>query len=372
MSKTLKIILGVVVLVIIVGLIFVFGGEKEEKEMIKIGVVGHFTGEYATYGVPMKNAVKLAVEEINKNDGINGQLIELIIEDDLGNSTNAASAVNKLINVDGVNYIISAQGSGATSAITPIAQSNKRILVITLASAPGLTNAGEYVFRSVPSDAYQGIKIADFIDSSLSARKVAGLYVNDAYGVGIRDVVQKNIKARLGVQEIFSSSTSDFRSQLMKIKNDKADVLVLVSRKETPSILKQIKELDLDVKIVGSETVKDDEILKESGNSAEGIYAAFMAQPKDKNYIDFANKYKMKFNKEPSTYSMYAYDGLIALAKAIRSGKGNVETVKRTLLGITFNGASGYFTLNEQRERTGVEYIIYVVKNGQFVLLENY
>ncbi|GAH39759.1 unnamed protein product, partial [marine sediment metagenome] len=212
MNKTLQIIIGIIIIVIIVVLVVIFGGEREEKEAIKIGVVGHFTGEYATYGVPMKNAVELAVEEINENDGIDGRPIRLIIEDDVGNSSNAASAMNKLINVDGVNYIISAQGSAATSAITPIAQSNKRILVITLASAPGLTSVGEYVFRSVPSDAYQGIKIANFIDNSLSARKVAGLYVNDAYGVGIRDVVQKNIKTSLVVQEMFSSGATDFRS----------------------------------------------------------------------------------------------------------------------------------------------------------------
>ena len=91
-----------------------------------------------------------------------------------------------------------------------------------------------------------------------------------------------------------------------------------------------------------------------------------------KRIVDFANKYKAEFNEDPSTYSMYAYDGLIALSRAIKSGKDSVEAVKGNLLGITFDGASGHFALDEQRERTGVKYIIYKVKNGQFVPLEDF
>ena len=379
MDKNSKIILGIVIAVVIIGGIWLGASrkaaapvvEKEDvsSEPIRIGVIGHFSGEYASYGVPMKQAIELAIEEVNKKNGIDGRQVNLIIEDDAGDSVNAASGMNKLINIDKVDYIISTQGSGATSAVTPIAQNNAKILMITLGSAPELTNVGEYVFRSIPSDVYQGIRMVDFIDNTLKSDKVAGLYINDAYGVGIKSLIKNNINAELAIQEMFNEELTDFRSQLLKIKNSGADTLILVSRKETPNILKQIKELGLgDMKIIASETVKDDKILEQAGGNAEGVYIVFTGEPKD--YINFKNNYKTKFNEEPSAYSMYAYDGAIALIKAINENGDDLEKIKNGLLNINFKGASGNVVFDADRERIGMEYIMYVVKNGEFVLYE--
>lgn len=372
MTKTTKIVIGIIIVIIaIAGIWYGITKKSTEKGSIKIGIVGHFTGDYASYGVPMKNAAELAVGQINNSGGINGRSVNLVIEDDASDSKNAASAINKLINVDRVNYIVSAQASGATSAVTPIAQNSKHILMITLGSAPDLTKAGDYIFRSVISDVYQGVKIADFIKNGLKAQKVAGLYVNDPYGVGIRELVNEDIKNIIGDQEMFEAGASDFRTQLFKIKNDGADTLVLVSRKETPIILRQIKELGLsNLRIIAAEAAKDEEILKQAGVAAEGMYVAFMAQPED--FVNFASEYKSKFNEEPSAYSTYAYDGTFALLKAIKDKGDDVEKIKNGLLNISFNGASGKFALNKNRERTGMKYIIYKVQNGQFIPLENH
>ncbi len=371
MSNLTKWIVGIIIVIVVVWIGYGLSNKEPiSTEPIKIGVIGHFSGEYASYGVPMKNAVQLAVEEINSNGGINKRQIELIIEDDGTVADKAASAMNKLVSIDDVDYVISAQGSSVTAAIVPIAQNNKCILMITLGSAPGLTNAGDYIFRSVPSDIYQGIKIADFINEKLGANKIAGLYINDAYGVGIRDLVKDKVSGSLGIQEMFEDGTVDFRSQLLKIKNDGADTLILVSKKGTPIILKQIKELGLgNLKIIASETVKDDQILKQSGSAADGIFVAFIAEPKD--YIDFISNYKIKFNEDPSAYSKYAYDGMVALSRVIKNGGNDLEKVKSNLLKVSFNGASGNFAFDGQRERIGMEYIIYKVENGQFVPYEN-
>jgi branched-chain amino acid transport system substrate-binding protein len=281
---------------------------------VKIGVIGHFSGKYADYGIPLKKATELAVEEINQK---NSRKIELVIEDDNSDANNAATAINKLINVDQVNYIISAQGSGITAAVTPIAQENKKILMITLGSAPDLTSIGDYIFRSVPSDTYQAVKMNNFINSDLKSKKVAGLYLNDSYGNGIKKIIESNSQVEPVSSETFESAATDFRTQLLKIKNSDADTLVIVAHDEYPLILKQLRELKLNVKIIASETFKDEKILKNCGESAEGVYATFMAGQKD--YVDFNNKYQAKFNEKPSAYSMYAYDGMMALGTVINS-----------------------------------------------------
>ncbi len=108
----------------------------------------------------------------------------------------------------------------------------------------------------------------------------------------------------------------------------------------------------------------DEEILKISGNTGEGIYIVFMAEPKD--YINFKDAYREKFGEDPSAYSMYAYDGATALLDAIKINS-DVEKVKSNLLSIKFNGASGEFGLDNGRERIGTIYIIYIVKDGKAV-----
>ncbi len=368
MSKTTKTILWIIIIIVIIGGIWYGMSEKPKEGVIKIGVIGHFSGKYADYGIPMKKAIELAVDEVNKGGGINNQKVELVVEDDNSDASNAATAMNKLVTVDKVDYILSAQGSGVTSAVTPIAQSNEKILMITLGSAPGLTEIGDYIFRSIPSDTYQAVKMVDFINNNLKSEKVGGLYLNDAYGVGIKNIINANKNTDNVVSEMFESGATDFRTQLLKIKESGADTLVLVAHQEYPLILKQIKELNLAIKIIASETFKDENILKESGSSAEEVFVIFMAEPED--YVNFNNNYQSKFGEKPSAYSMYAYDGTLALLKAIEGGGDSVEFIKNNLIRVGFNGASGRVGFSEDGDKTGSEYTVYVVKNDQFVPYE--
>ena len=368
MNKTNWTIVGIIIILIIGGVWYGVSRKPKEEGVIKIGVIGHFSGKLADYGIPMKKAIELAVDEINKKGGINNQKVELVVEDDNSDASNAATAMNKLVTVDKVDYILSAQGSGVTSAVTPIAQSNEKILMITLGSAPGLTEIGDYIFRSIPSDTYQAVKMVDFINNNLKSEKVGGLYLNDAYGVGIKNIISANKNTDNVISEMFGSGATDFRTQLLKIKESGADTLVLVARQEYPLILKQIKELNLAVEIIASETFKDENILKESGSSAEGAFVTFIAEPQD--YVNFNNNYQSKFEEKPYAYSMYAYDGTLALLKAVEGGGNNIESIKNNLIRVGFNGASGRVGFNKDRDRTGSEYTVYVVENGQFVPYE--
>jgi branched-chain amino acid transport system substrate-binding protein len=365
-AKTNFVLIGLVV--VLAALVFLVVGNSFNgnvvgtSDPIKIGVIGHFSGEYAVYGVPMKNAAELYVSEVNQKGGIDGRQIQLIVEDDGADAVKAATAMNKLINVDGVDYVISAQGSGATSVIAPIAQDNQKILMVTLGSAPGIPATGDYIFRSVPSDVYQGTAIVDFVQKDLGSKSVAGLYVNDVYGVGVKDIVNKNIDTVS--TEMFEPGVPDIKTQLIKIKNSNPDTIVIIARDEFPMILKQIKELDIDAEIIASETFKGLEI-KGSEQYAEGVYVPFTIDPVD--YVQLTSKYYQMFGVEPSPYSMYAYDGTAALVKAIDQVNDDKDLVKVTLKGISFNGASENVGFDNEGERTGTRYVMYQYTNGDFV-----
>lgn len=368
MTKSNKIIIGIIIVVIIIGGIWYGVTREPEEGIIRIGFIGHLSGNYASYSIPMKKAVQLAVEQINEDGGIDGEKIELIFENDNSSAEEAATAMNKLVNIDNVDYIISAQGSGATSAIAPIAQNNKRILMVVLGSAPGITKTGDYIFRSMVSDIYQAVKMNEFINSDSAINKVAGLYVNDAYGVGIRDIIDENDGIQIVADEMFESGASDFKTQLLKIKELDPDVLVLVAHEnEYPLILKQIKELGLQIKIIASETFKDENVLAESGSIAEGVYVLFMTESID--YVNFDEEYKERFNESPSGFSKYAYDGVMALIKAIQETE-SIEEAKNKILGMSFNGASGSVSFDKNGDRIGIEYTVYIVKDGEFIEVE--
>lgn len=369
MQKEVKIGLFLAILIaIILGGYFIKKAQKNTEikpTTIRIGIVGHFSGKYADYGIPMKNAVELAIDEINQRGGINQQKLELVVEDDNSDANSAVTAVNKFISVDNLNYIISAQVSAITSVITPITQNNKKITMITLSSGPDLTMVGDYIFRVMTPDTYQAVKMNDFIENNFKSKKVAGLYINDAYGVGMKKIISSNPNVENVDSEMFEATSVDFRTQLLKIKESGADTLVVVAINEYPTILKQMKELRLNMNVIASNTLKDETMLAESGNNAEGVYLAFPTN-KPENSVVFDSKYQAQFNEKPSAYSMYAYDGMNVLAKAIEQGN-EVVKVENNLLNTNFDGASGKLSFSADRDRTGSEQTIFIIKNGQFV-----
>ena len=200
--------------------------QSDKNEIIRIGFIGHLSGAYAEYSIPMRNAAQLAIKNFAEKTG---RAIDLVTEDDASDANKAATAINKLINIDNIEYIISAQASGITSIVDNIEQEDQKIIVISLASAPGLTDSGAYIFRGVPSDIHQASKMVSFIKNELKSSRVAGLYINNAYGTGIRDIVENNLDTYSGVSELFESEATDVRTQLLKIKESKADTLVLVA-----------------------------------------------------------------------------------------------------------------------------------------------
>ncbi len=337
---------------------------EETEETIIFGAVGHFTGNYAVYGAPMLNAVQLAVEEVNDRGGVNGKKILLIAEDDVGNPNQASTAINKLINIDGAKYIFSAQGSSMVSVVSPVAQNNQRLLMITLGSAPKLTEVGEYVFRSTPSDTYQGFEMKKLIQE-LEAKKIAGLYLNDAYGKGIIDLIKTSENKAFVADEVFEPNSTDFRIQLTKIKNSNPDVLVIVAHQEYSTILRQMREIGLELTVITSETFMEEKTLSEIKVPIEGIFSFKMLDTID--HVNFSKKYVERFQEEPSIYSKYAYDGAIAIIKALEQTEdpNNIEQTIKELYKTEFNGASSKVGFNEKGDRKFVKYEVYIIQNGK-------
>jgi len=336
------------------------------NQPLVIGVFTPLSGDAAIYGAAIQKGLDLALEEVNGEGGVLDRNVKLVYEDTHLDSTTAMNAVTKFIYVDKIPFVIAAEGSGATLAAAPLADKTKTIFIIPVASTGELRDAGDYVFRVIPSDSYRGKELAK-LASEKGYKKSAILYVNDAYGVGIKSLFTETFTVmggQVNTMESFESGSKDFRAQLSKIKAENPAAIIVAARKEFPAILKQAKELDVNSQIIASEIIESS-LLKEAGDAAEGVLALDFASPTD--YVGFEEKYKEKYGEDPALYSDFGYDALRVLAEGIKKAN-SVDTgkVKTVLYGLTYHGATGVVKFDDFGEVIEKPFVIYQVQNGAF------
>jgi len=187
-----KYLVPIIVVIIIIILVVIFY-KPQPEDIIKIGIIGPLTGNAGEYGQNIKNALGMALEEINKTGGVKGRKLQLIYEDSACEPAKGVTAIQKLINVDEISIVIDMACSSVALAEAPIAETSKVLLMLSTASNYKIKDAGEYIFRVFPSDAFQGKELAEFIISS-NYKKVAVIYINNDYGFGLQKVFSEEFK----------------------------------------------------------------------------------------------------------------------------------------------------------------------------------
>jgi branched-chain amino acid transport system substrate-binding protein len=360
-----KIIGWVLVLVLVVWGIFALtrDGEPTEEGPIKIGLSAPLTGEAASFGEATLGGVELAVKEINDAGGVNGRMIELIAEDDLC-SSEGINAINKLINVDKVHAIIGPVCSAAGGPAVPVAQESGTPTIIW-ASAPALTSAGDYIFRSYPSDALQGKAAAEFVYNTLGKRKAAVLYVNNDWGVGLDGVfnsVFEGLGGEVTSRETVNQDATDTRTQITKIKDSEPDVLYIPLYPKTGVIsLKQIKELGLDVPLVGGDAFSTEEIIL----LAEADGMAFIRGKSPENE-EFNATVKEVTGREPNFFSAFGYDSIKILASVIEEVGTSPVDLRDALAKVSYSGGMSVplVEFSQNGDLKDAEFEVRLIKGG--------
>jgi branched-chain amino acid transport system substrate-binding protein len=164
--------------------------------------------------------------------------------------------------------------SGTTLAVAPIAEKNHVVILSPGASAPKITQAGDYIFRNELSEAYGARAQAELAFSRLNFKSVALLYINNEYGVGTVGVFRDSFSrlgGRIVADEAFDSGATDFRTALTRIKQANPDAIFVVFQDEIANIVRQRAELGISVPIYTTPVFEDPENLKTLGPLAEGI-----------------------------------------------------------------------------------------------------
>ena len=370
--KAIHIIGILVVLVIIVGGAVLMSRPAQtatqNKEPIKLGGLFPLTGDVAQLGIPASQAVELAVEEANAAGGINGQKVEFYKEDGGCNPKDATSASTKLIEIDKVIAIIGGFCSGETLAAAPIAERNKVILFSPTSSNPKITEAGDFIFRSYPSDAFQGSYAADYTFKQKNAKKAAILYINNDWGNGIKVTFRSQFEKLGGtivLEDTFDQSATDLRTQLTKIKSLNPDFVYFPAYPaETIIGLKQANELGMPATLFfGGDGAEDATIAGALGATGNGF---MWVVPSTNPPQDFLERFKAKTGKEPSLGVVQAYDNAKILMDVISRVGTNSEAVKSELYNVKdYKGVSGMITIDSNGDLATVQYQLRIIKDGK-------
>ena len=361
--------------VVVWGGVELFGTKEEKtKEAIKIGAALSLTGKAAYYGEQTKNGLELAIEKI-KEENYPFEL-ELIYEDTQSDATPAVSAINKLIDIDKAKLIIGPIRSSDVLAAAPIAEKNRVVLFITVASTDEITQAGDYIFRNRETSAPHGKRMAEFLINK-GIRRVAVFSSKSPNSIGYRKFFMDNFK-QLGGQIVlfaeYDEKNNDFRTDISKVKNSGAEAFYVVPTlgKDGGLMTKQIRELGYKQLITTNPVPESTEFLETSGIYSEGVVFTSPAfDIDDPDIQDYRTSYKMAYGKESDFVSANAYDAMRIIAEAIKTCKSdNSECIKDYLYKVKDYPGVGGLTSFDQNGDVVKLVIIKTVKNGQFVKYE--
>jgi len=376
MNKKLLVIIGIIVILALV-LVAVFSGRRE-SDTIKIGTIMSMSGVVSAYGIQTRDAIQMAIDEINAKGGVLGKKVELIAEDDEKNPEKTMNALIKLATKDKVAAIIGALTSDCTLAITKEAQQRNVLLITPTSTNDRVTEAGDLIFRSCFKDSFQGSIVAQFAIETLGAQKAAILYdMNNDYSTGLTKAFQdtfESLGGRMVAIESYAGGDKDFNAQITKIKAAAPDVLFIPDYYNTISlVIKQVRNQGLNVTMLGADGW--DELTGQAGDEAIGSYFSNHYSPDadDPDVQEFVRKYRSRYNVTPNALAVLGYDATYILLEAIeRAGTTDPQKVKVAMMQTDRKFVTGHIKFDEQRNPVKSVTMLKIVKGPDGKLTTEY
>ena len=338
------------------------GGNSGEAsgDTIKIGMIGPQTGSNAAYGTSMLEGLQMTIDEINEAGGILGRQVELIATDDRGDATEAQNAFNNLIS-QGVTLIIGSATSGATSALTNLANEEGVVLITPSATADDITTEDDYVFRACFKDTLQGSIAAAYVEQAGITRVGTIACSADPYSSGLVNAFISACQER-GIEVVEQQSTAtmdaqDFTNQFTAMASADVDLVYAIYYYNAvgPFLVTQARAAGYDGIIMGADGY--DGALDYVSEGAD--YSAFNDviytnhyDPSDTSAAvqDYVTAYSELYGTTPLCFAALASDCMMMLQTAIETAGTDEASAVRDALSdtsVTYEGVTGTFTLDE-------------------------
>lgn len=343
------------------------GSTALASDPIKIGVMYPLTGPIAANGVPTRDAIKLAFDEVGNQ--VAGRKIELIFEDSAGKPDIGLTKIKSLVERNKVDLLLSELTGSVGAAVAPYVISQK-IPWLTTVALSSLTREQKspYIFRFAPSS-YQfavagaesakklGWKKAYFIGWNAPVGRESLDGVKKVFGDGIVDAMFANV------------GTADFAPYLTKIDPSKADgVFVALWGSDAPRITQQFAEYGLSKKMqfFGLASFTSEELLANMPPESVGIlssypYCGTLDTPENKAFVA---AYKAKYNALPGSYQYLGYQAAKMLIQTLENVKGNVQDREALTAELSKLQATGPMGATKFDENQGIVTDFFLLKVG--------
>lgn len=378
--KTRPVLIVVAVLsIILFGVLYVrFTGQNQQG--ITIGVVLPLSGSMAEYGNNARMGLTLASEELATKPDM--KKFKLSYQDTKDAPQDTVNAVRRLVDVDGVKFIIGGLTSSGVLAAAPYAQQHGVLFFSPAASAPGIPEIGNLVFRNWPGDDALATQFGRVAYDKLGARTIAILHVSNDYGKTNAESFSAAFRAAGGTIPLvraFSQGSTEFKALIAQVNAlAQIDKVFLVAYPdELRGLFQEIAISQLRPgSVLASDAFYSPKLLSELGKIADGTICAVAAKPDDqyeprRRFIDsYQTRFKGPDGKPlaPGLVSDTAYDALNLVVTGISRSDGSPQAVSNWLLQQVkdYRGASGVVNFTQTGDVKG-DLALFKVVNGTFV-----
>lgn len=364
-------------------------------EPIKIGAFYSLSGPAAAIGTPTKLVTQMVVEKINKEGGINGRPIELVLGDTESEPTKAVMVAKKFINVDKVAAIIGPDRTDLGMAVKKLIEEAGIPTFMTVGGDPVIMGGGplgtfKWVFKSPQRSSTAVEKLYKYLQKA-NLKKIALITASDGFGKDGKGWLSKlapKYDLTIVADESFNPKDTDMTAQLTKIAASNPDAIVCWTIGPAGAIVaKNVKQLNIKPPLFQCHGLPDPKYVELAGAAAEGNMmpsTKLMAweqlpdsDPQKKVIKDFVHLYNdvYKYNKEfpINAHSGYAWDAIYIVADAMKKAGTDPAKLRDAIEGTKgYVGISGVYNLTPE-DHNGLDtnsMILVQVKDGKWKLVE--
>lgn len=333
------------------------------EQTVNIGVIAPLTGSAATFGVSSRNGILMAVDEFNAAGGavVDGiaTTVKAVVEDDTGSPEVGASAAQKLISQDQIIGLVGAVTSKVTLAVAPIMQEAGIPTITGTSTNVQVTQIGDYIFRGCFIDPFQGTVMANYVWNTAKLKTAAVLYDNgNDYNKGLAENFRSSFESLGGTVVAFEAFTDeektvDFKAQLTNIKAADPAFLYLPNYYgATALILKQAREMGLDVPAGGGDGWDSPKLVEVGGAAVEGgVFSNHFSKDDPRPEVQsFVTAYRAKYGADPDALATLTYDSTGLLLEALtRAGTTDGTAIRDAMNNISFQGVTGLLAFDAGR-----------------------
>ncbi len=368
---------------------------KVEGDTIVLGSALSLTGKYSTNGIHTQNGYELAVKVINERGGvkIGGKSYKFKIQyyDDESTPARGAQLAERLINQDGVKYMLGPYSSGLTKAIAPVTEKYRVPMVEAEGASRSLFTQGYRYLFAVLSTSEQYLRSALDLAAELAEKegrkpsdlKVAMAFENDPFSLDVRAGVVEDVQ-RLGMKVVIDDKLprdlNDMSATLTKVKALKPDILLVSGHsKGAATAARQIKEMEIQVPMIAVTHCEAAKIIEKFGSATEGFLCptqwAETLNYKD-GYFGSAADYDKRFKATYTDYKNVPYQSAQASAAVLvwkdafeRAQSFDTEKVRDALAATDMETFYGRIKFAPEGNNIAKPMVLRQIQNGEFVVV---